>query len=293
MLGDSKEQGRLFGIWTFGRALTVTILGFVSLGVFGYFEQGVSGMKAIIIFYSIITIVIGILAYFVLEDKVVANEESKISLKEMVKVLKYPAAWLAGALVFASWSVYIGFTMLTPYLSDIVKMGSDKAAATILYAAILFTLGGLISGFLADKMGSRIRLMLFCFIGMIITTGVFYVIPGGPDLAHVIIVTLAILGVFVYGNQAIFFSVIDEINIPENATGTAAGLISFIGYFPEIFCYTMVGKMVDKNPGIVGYRHIFLYMILCAVAGIVCAAILLKKFKCKKIKNDSSEIETA
>lgn len=288
LLGDSNEQGKLFGIWTFGRGLATMIFGFISVHIFTKFGENVTGMRATIIFYSIITIVIGILSYLVLEDKVVSEDSSRISIKEMVKILKLPAAWLAGALIFTSWSVYIGFTMITPYLTDIFKMGTALVASTILYASIAFSIGGLLSGFLADKIGSRVKTMLYCFIGMVISTGVYYFIPGDTNLVHIAIINLVFLGVFVFGNQAIFFSVIDEIKIPENATGTAAGLMSFIGYFPEIFCYTMVGKMVDKSPGIVGYRHIFLFMIGCAVLGIISAAILLIKYTNKKLKNNSS-----
>lgn len=54
-----------------------------------------------------------------------------------------------------------------------------------------------------------------------------------------------------------FFSIIDEVRIPAKVTGTAAGLISLLTYFPEIYCYTMVGNMVDRKPGIAGYQDVF------------------------------------
>lgn len=174
LLGESKEQGKLFGLWAFGRALTVLLVGFISLQVFTNFGEGLSGMKATINFYSIVT----------------TDKESNISLKEMVKVLKYPAIWLTGALVFASWSVYIGFTFLNPYLKDIVKMTDVEAASTLLYMGVLFTIGTLASGLLADKIGSRVKLMLFFFIGMVITVGAFYLIPGGPEKIIFIIVNI-------------------------------------------------------------------------------------------------------
>lgn len=44
--------------------------------------------------------------------------------------------------------------------------------------------------------------------------------------------------------------------------------------------------MKDSNPGIVGFQNIFLYMIVCIAIGIICAIILLKKYKNKSLKND-------
>lgn len=191
-----------------------------------------------------------------------------------------PTVWLAGILVFATWSIYIGFGMVTPYLSEVFKMGVSLAAiVSSIRAYVLFSAGGLGGGFLADKVGSRIKFMLICFVGMIIFTSVYYFMPGNPNLVNLVVVNMIVLGLFVYCATAVFFSVIDEVKVPKKATGTAAGLISLVGYFPEIFCYTMVGKMVDNNPGVAGYRSVFLFMIGCAVVGLICAIVLLKMNK--------------
>lgn len=82
------------------------------------------------------------------------------------------------------------------------------------------------------------------------------------------------LGVFIYSANAVFFSIIDEVNIPTKVTGTAAGFISLLTYFPEIYCYTMVGNMVDRKPGIAGYHDVFMFMLGCGVVGLVAALVL-------------------
>lgn len=88
LLGESKEQGRLFGLWHFGKGLTSTILGFVSVPIFAKLGEGVMGLKGTIIFYSVTIIVVGILAYFILEDGKTAEESSKLVIKDMLQVLK-------------------------------------------------------------------------------------------------------------------------------------------------------------------------------------------------------------
>lgn len=277
LLGDSKEQGKLFGLWHFGKGLTATILGFISVPIFARLGEGVMGLKGTIIFYSVTIIVVGILAYFIVEDEKTVEESSRIVIKDMLHVLKMPAVWLAGILIFATWSIYIGFGMVTPYLSDVFKMGVSLAAiVSSIRAYVLFAAGGLGGGFLADKLGSRIKFLLYCFVGMIIFTGVYYFMPPNPALVGIVVVNMILLGLFVYCAVAVFFSVIDEVNVPKQTTGTAAGLMCVVGYFPEIFCYTMVGKMVDNNPGVAGYRSVFLFMIVCAAVGLISAIALLK-----------------
>ncbi|KLU62738.1 inner membrane protein YihN [Peptococcaceae bacterium CEB3] len=277
LLGDSKEQGRLFGLWTFGKGLTSVIVGFISVPIFTHLGDGVLGLRGAIIFYSILTILIGILSYLVLDDKRPTEESSRIVIRQMATVLKMPSVWIAGVIVFCSWSVYIGFGMVTPFLTDVFKMSVAFAAiVSIVRAYVLFSAGGLLGGFLADKLGSRIKFMLYAFLGMIAFTGVYYFIPGNPNFIEVVVINLVILGLFVYAGESVFFSIIDEVRVPEHVSGTAAGLISVVGYFPEIFLYTLVGKMVDNNPGVVGYRHIWLFMIACAIIGAVSTAALYK-----------------
>nr|WP_300824910.1 hypothetical protein [uncultured Schaedlerella sp.] len=33
--------------------------------------------------------------------------------------------------------------------------------------------------------------------------------------------------------------------------GTASGIISIVGYAPEMFAYTLAGSLMDKNPGVI------------------------------------------
>lgn len=274
-LGDSAEQGRLYGYWYLGKGLTSMIVGFISVPIFSKFGEGVSGLRATIIFYSIITILTGIACWFLIDDDTKSGAKSDFSFADMKTVFKMPAIWMAGIVTFCMWSIYIGFGMVTPYLTDVFNMSESNAAlASILRAYVLFAVGGLVGGKLADKCKSRTRFMIYAFIGMIIFTCVYIMLPGDAGLVMVALINMVALGAFVYCANAVFFSLIDEVDIPAKVTGTAAGLMSMLTYFPEIYLYTKVGDMVDKNPGVGGYRSVFIMMLGCAVIGLVAALIL-------------------
>ncbi|MCP1225956.1 MFS transporter [Sebaldella sp. S0638] len=285
-LGESTEQGRLYGFWYLGKGLTSMVLGFISVPIFANFGEGVPGLKSTIIFYSIVTILTGLLSWFIIDDDTQEAEKSTFKVSDMKEVLKMPAMWLAGIVTFSMWSIYIGFGMVTPYLTQVFHMGESKVAlASILRAYILFAIGGLIGGQLADRFKSRTRFMIYAFVGMIIFTIVYIMIPGDSKFITLALINMVALGSFIYCANAVFFSIIDEVNIPKKVTGTAAGLLSLLTYFPEIYCYTMVGNMVDRNPGISGFRNVFFFMLGCSICGLIAALILQKINKNNKVKN--------
>lgn len=287
-LGESKEQGRLYGLWYLGKGVTSIVVGFLSVPIFSSFGEGVTGLRATIIFYSVLTFLVGVVCWFVIDDDTKVGEKGNFSVKDMSTVLKMPTVWLAGTVTFCMWSIYIGFGMVTPFLTDVFKMGESQAAiASVMRAYVLFAVGGLVGGQLADRMKSRTRFMIYAFIGMIVFTGVYLFIPGEPSMLGLALTNMVALGAFIYSANAVFFSIIDEIDIPLKVTGTAAGVISLLTYFPEIYAYTMVGNMVDRNPGIIGYQNVFLYMLGTAAVGLVAAFILQSKNK--KIKLEKAQ----
>ncbi|GGG06741.1 MFS transporter [Paenibacillus aceti] len=293
-LGDSSEQGKLYGFWYLGKGLTSMIVGFISVPIFMKFGEGVGGLRATIIFYSIVTILTGIACWFFIDSDKKDGEKSNFKVADMKEVLRMPAMWMAGIVTFCMWSIYIGFGMVTPYLSDVFNMSeSNVALASIMRAYVLFGVGGLLGGYIADKCKSRTRFMIYAFIGMIIFTIVYIVLPGEAGRVGLALTNMVALGSFIYCANAVFFSIIDEVNIPNRLTGTAAGLMSLLTYFPEIYLYTTVGNMVDRTPGIGGYRHVFLFMLGCAVVGLIASFILQNMNKKAKLKKSAGVDEAA
>ena len=52
-------------------------------------------------------------------------------------------------------------------------------------------------------------------------------------------------------------------------TGTAVGLVSFLGYTPDIFFGPLMGVLLDNSPGITGHQHLFWVLTAFAVLGAV------------------------
>ena len=70
--------------------------------------------------------------------------------------------------------------------------------------------------------------------------------------------------------------------------GTAAGLLSVIGFLPDVFIHTWYGSMIDAQ-GTAAFNGIFGIEIGLAVVGIFCLVMLLRSIK--KHRNDIIEEE--
>ena len=299
MLGDSSEQGKLFGILEGGRGAASTVVSFIALGMLAKLGEGLLGIRSIIIFYSVALIIIGITAYFLLEDE--SREEKEVNkqtrediIKGIKKVIKMPEVWLVAALVFTTYAAFSGLAFLTPYVTEIFGMSVALGAFIgIIRSYVIMMLAPPISGVIADKMHSTIKFMIIGLTLSIIFTLGYVFMPVGSGFITPVLINMLILSVILLGMKGVFFAPLDEVRVPREYTGIAAGIVSFIGYIPDMFINSYYGGLLDSNPGIKGYNLIFLSMIgLCAI-GLVCGVVLYRLVYAKGKEKVKERIEVA
>lgn len=288
-LGTEDEQGKLFGSLEGIRGLSRTLVAFGSVFIFSRMADAIGGLRGTIIYYSVVLLITGILvAIFVpntnkLVENATARQEKKdadakkekLTAKDFIAVLKIPRIWLCGALVICNYSALIFHGYVTPYMSEAFGV-SDATAAnlSIVRTYVMMCVGAFAAGWIADKMGSQIKFMQFGFAGMTIFSVVYLLIPANQNALWLIVLNFVIYGLCLYSVKALYFSTIDEVLIPKKLAGTASGVISLVGYAPEIFLYTLSGSIVDNAEGLMGYRYCFIAMIVLAALGFVCAILL-------------------
>lgn len=293
-LGGPEEQGRLFGALEGGRGLIGTLAAFGSVAVFGKFADDIAGFKGVILYYSILLVISGILAVIFIEEPKrnpkKAKEEGRVNesngskLSEFIAVAKIPRVWLCGVLVVANYSALIFHGYITPYLSEAFEISSSVVAIlSVIRTYFMMMVGAVAAGFFADKMGSRIKFIQYGFIGMTIFAAGYLLIPANRNAIWLIVTNFILFGLFLYSIKALYFSTIDEILIPKRLAGTASGVISLLGYAPEIFLYTLSGRIVDNAQGLTGYRICFICMVVLSIIGFI-SAVILRKLNAKAIQ---------
>ena len=274
----ADQQGRAFGILEGGRGVIEALTSTIMLAVFAMLGKSNADLALIIILFSILDIIIGTLAWFVLEDSTQAapEERERIRLSDVIKVLKMPGVWLISVVILSSYTAYWGLDFYTPYVTEVLGMsvifGGGIAVAKMWFKPIPAPA----AGFLADRIGTS-RTIAWTFVVLIVSFSFAAAMPGNPGLIVVMLVNLAVASSAVFASMGIYFALLEEGDIPVALTGTAVGTISVIGYTPDIFMPLLGGALLDGYPGAPGYRYSFLFVTGMCVLGLLATLIIMRQ----------------
>ena len=282
MLGTDEEQGRLFGLQEGLRGIMNALLVFGMTAAFTRFADEVAGASAAIKVCSIVVIIIGILNFIFIEDtKKEENSESLAEItKGMFKALLIPRVWLLVAIVFTAYSVYGLIAYATTFAQQFYGLSAASAATLGGVRYLIQGAGGIVGGFLADKMKSRFKVIIGGCIGLALSFGLFIVMPSKASLCVMVVANFFVGLFFIYAVRSQYFAVHDDAGIPINMSGRVSGIASCLGYTPDIFMYTLVGSGMD-NYGRPGYNMTWAYAmiaaVLCAIITFILSRIVKKE----------------
>ena len=284
ILSGSGGQGKAFGFFEGGRGVGAALMASGAVLAFrigaGAIEDQVAGMKAAIIFYSVLTILMGVLAFFCVKDDKMEKSD-RVTFKGIGELLKMPAVWIISMVTFCNYVFTQMYYYLTPYMTELLG-AAVVAGAFLASSRRWFSLFGNVGGgFITDKVGTG-RMLLISFLVMAAGIIVIMLLPLSPASTTIFVILYIIVYIFYNVNYAMTWAMMDEGAIPERLSGSAAGVISTIGYLPEIFCSLLAGNWLENNPGVEGYRMIFIFLTVMLLIGAVFVLIWMRYLK--KIK---------
>jgi len=275
-----EDQGRAFGILETGRGLGEVLSSAAFLAVFAALGSSDFALSMVIVQLSALTLALGVLAWFTLEDTADPDRNSrkgaKVGLTEIIRVLKMPVIWLIATVILTGYCAYWGTFRFTSYATDIFMLSITIAATISVGKMWLKPFAALVAGFIADKFGIA-RSVAFLFLLLIASFSLFAVMPGTPTLIPMMLVNVAIASLAVFAMRGIYFALLEEGGGPMAVTGTATGIVSAVGFTPDIFMPLLGGILLDKFPGAEGYRYFFLTTAaICGVGFVASLLIYLK-----------------
>jgi nitrate/nitrite transporter NarK len=287
----SSEQGRAFGILESGRGIAELASSTAFLAIFAKLGSGNMALSRVILLFSLLNIVIGFMAWFTLDGSTKdqpakKDRQKKVGLPEIIKVLKMPVVWLISIVVLAAYSSYWGSYYFTPYATDVFMMSVVFGGAIGVGKMYLKPLSAVGAGFLADKVGPS-KTVVWCFFILIISFGVFILTPGGPRLVFILIANTVVASVAIFALRGIYFALLEEGGTPLALTGTITGIVSVVGYTPDVFMPLVGGAFLDRYPGALGYRYFFLFIAFLCLLGLLAALSILKKYARKSGQEDN------
>lgn len=277
----SEDQGKAFGILESGRGIGEGVASVAFLSLFGWYGSGVSALSLVVAVCSVVILSLGVLSWFVLDDEVGAKsnaaEENEAGKAGVLEVLRMPVVWLICIIVLTAYCAYWGTFRLTPYATDVFLMSVTLAGVISVSRMFLKPIAALTTGYASDKYGIA-KTIAVLFVVMFVSFLLFAFLPGSASLLPLMLLNVAIISIAVYAVRGIYFALLDEGGIPIAVTGTAAGVVSVVGFTPDIFMPLLGGMLVDQYPGAEGYRYFFLTTAGLCVVGFIATVTLYRRY---------------
>lgn len=272
LLGDEKEQGRLFSFLEGGRGVVTSIAALSCLAIFNAIGQTGSNFRYIICIYAAICVLVGVAAFFFMEDNKPTDKKSINVLKDMWDVAKMPITWLLVVVIFCIYTTYSSSSYMTPYMNDVFGLSAVAAGVVATFRSHIFRpIAGLVGGTVSKKIGSSIVVMLGAIVIAIVALIVLVVTPVNAALVVVIAAITILVGFLLFVLRGLYFAPVGEVGTPKPLLGAAVGLISTVAFASDIFNFQLLGGILDRNKDTIanGYKQIFLYMIGLLVVSFV------------------------
>ncbi len=291
LLGDETEQGRLFGFLEAGRGVVDTIVAFSALGIFALLGKGSAALRGSILFFSGTVILVGIMCYLLVEDdKAIVDKDgkevnkNKAAMAGVIQAVKTPEIWVVSLTIASIYSVYCGLTYFIPFLKDIYGMPVTLVGAYgIINQYGLKMVGGPVGGMLVDKkFKSAAKFLRVALVVAAAAMVGFIFLPHESMNVYVGMACTLGFGAIIFCMRAVFFAPVDEIKVPRHISGAAMSIACIFGYCPQMFAFTLYGSMLDRNPGMAGYRMVFSTMVGFAVLGVLITTLLINMIKKKQ-----------
>jgi nitrate/nitrite transporter NarK len=276
--GGTLAQGRAFGILDGGRGLAAAA--FATIGV-AIFSRGLAGgvsrvaaLNAVVLFYSAVTIVAAGLVWWAIRDDGEARPvRTKLVGADVRAILSSRVVWLQALVVIAAYCGYKGLDNYALFVNQVLGLDETQAAAFAAASAYLRPVGAVLAGYVADRLGVA-RVVSGLFLVLALVYAALGALATAPSPLALVYANLLVTYFGVFALRGVYFALLEESRVPHAATGAAVGVISLVGYTPDVFFAAIAGRILDAAPGAVGHGRYFLLLAAIAGAGLAAAVAL-------------------
>jgi len=288
--GGSDSQGKAFGFLDGGRGLTGALFGLLGVLIFSFFltedpdtaslSDRKNAFTYVIYTAGFIIILVGFFVWRFMKAQVKKEQilVKHISWHEIKQVLKLPSVWLLMVIILCGYVGYKITDIISQYAAEVMLYNQVDAAKVGTLLQFMRPTAGIFFGLIADKL--RITwLLFFSFVltllgGLLFASGII-----APNTTFLFFMSVVIVAAGVYACRALYFGVMQVGRIPLPLTGTAVGLISLIGYTPDVFVGPAYGILLDAHPGQeIGHQHVFWMLSAFAFIGGIAAYVYHSRY---------------
>lgn len=289
--GGHDSQGRAFGLLDGGRGLLAAVL--ASLGVLSFsiaFPEGYGqaslaqkedALRLVIYGYTAVTAAAGVLAWYAIADEdprpknTTTGPTTGLVTRHILSAMKIPAIWIQALIVLCAYVGYKGFDNYGLFAVQAYGLDEVEAARIITIGSWMRPIAALGAGMVGDRFNvSKTIAVLFALL--LATDLYFGIATPTPGAAWAMLSNTLLTCIAMFGIRGLYFALFEETKVPMAVTGTAAGIVSVIGFTPDIFVALVAGILIDSSPGLAGHQHFFLFLAGFAFVGFLASFALAR-----------------
>ena len=287
LLGGEEQRSAAMGFLDGGRGLVAalassSLIFIVSLTV-PHLESSQHQLKALNLIYistTAFTFLLSTLILLILKDfQVEVKSKTTWVFDKALECLKNVKIWLLGLIVLSS---YCGYKNIDNYSIYMVKVLGQDLVNAAKFTAIIFWLRpvvAILTGVFVDQCHKKNQTSRFQILFLLLllsgVTQLLLAVSGASQFLYVFTIVL-LSATFTYALRALYFSVFGDLKIQNHLVGTTVGIVSFVGFLPDIFFGYVTGRLIDLHPGALGFQYTFLFTAACLFVGAVSSYFLYR-----------------
>jgi MFS family permease len=278
LLARSNEQGRFFGMLDGGRGLVEAVLASIAVlmfrGLSGPTDAATIRLEPVIHMYSTVVVLFGVLVFFLVKDGRAERESDEPAgaqrgslIADLRFLARIPELWLLAAIMVIGQQLFWVTYSMSAFLQVNFGLTALAAGTVTLTKLWMRPVGGISMGFLGDVLPKELLLawlILLASLGLIAIS----FLPLAGQMAAIVAVVL-LIGYLTYAIKGLYWALLDHCPVPPHLLGLAIGVVSFIGYMPDVLLPLYDGWLSRHFPRSEAFQIYFTTIAVCGFAGAV------------------------
>jgi len=303
LLTREGEEGRFFGILDGGRGVVEAVLASIALLIFSRIlgsstdvADKRSAIVAVIYMYSIALILVSILIAIFVEDDAKKNKRGsiktsddiqKFKINDILEVLKNKKVYLLGGIIFMSYSVTWTVYYLGGFLETNIGVNPVVVGTVMMIVLWMRPIGGATAGFLADRFGKE-KIVMSALAGAAAFLILTSILPASLS-KPAFYVLVVLIGLFIYAIRGTYWSLLGDCKVDDKIVGVAIGIISLVGYFPDIVLPIFNSFLFKTFGDNGGYNAYFISSAIIGLVGVVLVMVFGRAVRKEKLMSISKD----
>ena len=285
--GGRLAQGSAFGLLDGGRGLVTAVTGSAVVAIYAALlpnevesatiEIRARALQQVILILAGITCFAAILVLWLLPTRKVQKENNmnRWSFAGTWRTIAMPTVWLQAIIIICAYVGYKATDDFSLYANEVLQVNEVESARVGTYSLWMRPLAAIGAGLLADRFGAG-KMTALSFALLIAGSAVLAssILTGSMFFSYIFTIVCVSLGIFAL--RGLYYAIMEEGQVPLAYTGSAVGLVSIVGYTPDIFMGPLMGHLLDSAPGATGHRNVFLVVATFSVVGLMASLLFVR-----------------